>query len=250
MEADVPAGTNEPWMFPASTDEIRLLLQFRAKLVTLLFSLHLEASQTSYPVMRPLVFHYATDGNERSLTESFEFLLGRDLLIAPVIAENATRRSVYFPGSEDESWCDLHTGTFYKGGNVTEVDAPLKGRTGGIPVFLRNNTGLVLRDVTFEENRDIDQSSRTVMLVSDPNLSEKEISVKWLEADGEEDDGQVYTFGIRAKSDASTVTITSYESNNSLAVTRIKVILHPSDQRVLVAPSGINVAANEATINL
>ena len=251
METDSPAGTNEPWMFADCTDEIRRLLQFRSTLVTLLFSLHLEANETSYPIMRPLVFHYATDQNDRSRSESFEFLLGQDLLVAPVVAENTTILSVYFPGEGTEKWCDLHTGKFYEGGKVEVVDAPLQGRKGGIPVFIRNNTGLVLRDVTFEENRDVDKGTRTVLLISDPNARGVDIVVKWKEADGEEDDREVYDFAVHAKATSSSqVTITSVAVNPRAMITSMTVRLHESDTRTLLGPPGSTVTNNQVTLSI
>jgi len=64
--------------------------------------------------MRPLVFHYANDKNDQSREESFSWMLGRDLLVAPVLEEHHTNKVVYFPG-DDEWWCDLHDGTWYQG---------------------------------------------------------------------------------------------------------------------------------------
>ncbi|HAQ52734.1 MAG TPA: alpha-glucosidase, partial [Lachnospiraceae bacterium] len=54
------------------------------------------------PVMRPLFYHY---DEPRAYTESLEYLLGRDILVAPVIDKGATTKTVYLP--EDE-WVHLY----------------------------------------------------------------------------------------------------------------------------------------------
>ena len=79
-------------------------------------------------VVRPLFFYYDEDEAYR---EGHEYLLGRDILVAPVMRPKATQRKVYLP--EDE-WIHLWSQKEYKGGTYT-VDAPY----GQIPVFVRKN---------------------------------------------------------------------------------------------------------------
>jgi alpha-glucosidase len=50
----------------------------------------------------------------------YEYLLGRDILVAPVIRPGAVTRRVYLPKDE---WIHLCTQNVYHGGYVT-VDAP------------------------------------------------------------------------------------------------------------------------------
>jgi len=85
-----------------------------------------ETVENGTPVIRPLFYHY---DEEKAYTEKSQYLLGRDVLVAPVLKEGATSRQVYFP---DDTWIHLFTGKRYEGG-VTEVDAPI----GFPPVFMR-----------------------------------------------------------------------------------------------------------------
>jgi sulfoquinovosidase len=78
------------------------------------------------PVMRPLFLHY-DDARLYNLKD--EYLLGRDLLVAPVIVEGATSRSVVFP---NDTWIHVWTGKVFNGGRH-QIDAPL----GHIPLFYR-----------------------------------------------------------------------------------------------------------------
>ncbi|MCR5523597.1 MAG: alpha-glucosidase [Clostridia bacterium] len=79
-------------------------------------------------VVRPLFFYY---DEKFAYTECYEYLLGRDVLVAPVIRPGESRREVYLP---DDEWIHFFSGKEYKGGHVT-VDAPL----GCPPVFYRKN---------------------------------------------------------------------------------------------------------------
>ena len=79
-------------------------------------------------VVRPLFFYY---DEKEAYNNGYEYLLGRDILVAPVMRPNANKRKVYLP--EDE-WIHLWSQKEYKGG-VYEIDAPY----GQIPVFVRKN---------------------------------------------------------------------------------------------------------------
>jgi alpha-glucosidase len=85
-------------------------------------------AETGVGVVRPLFFCY---NEERAFTERTEYLLGRDILVAPVLKKGAVRRDVYLP---DDKWIELSTGKAF-GGGVYTVDAPI----GRIPVFYRRN---------------------------------------------------------------------------------------------------------------
>lgn len=79
-------------------------------------------------VVRPLFFYY---DEEKAYAESYEYLLGRDILVAPVIQKGAQLRQVYLP---EDDWIELSTGRNLKGG-LYVVEAPI----GKIPVFYRKN---------------------------------------------------------------------------------------------------------------
>ena len=79
-------------------------------------------------VIRPLFFYY---DEEKAYAESYEYLLGRDILVAPVIKKGAELRQVYLP---EDDWIELSTGRELKGG-LYVVEAPI----GKIPVFYRKN---------------------------------------------------------------------------------------------------------------
>lgn len=120
---------NEPWMYPEVLPIIREWIEFRYRLIPYLYSLFFEASQTGHPIIRPLVYEFPRDA--RCHTESFDFMLGPNLLVASVLEEGARTRRVYLPAADD--WRDFYTGVNYRGGTEIEVDAPLER----IPLLVR-----------------------------------------------------------------------------------------------------------------
>lgn len=79
-------------------------------------------------VIRPLFFYY---DEKNAYEEKYEYLFGRDILVAPVIEAGVKTRRVYLP---KDKWIHIASGREYAGGFVT-VDAPL----GHPAVFVRRD---------------------------------------------------------------------------------------------------------------
>jgi sulfoquinovosidase len=96
---------------------------YRKKLVA-------EAAARGWPVVRPLFLHYPGDPNTYGLR--YQFLLGRDLMVAPVLDKGADAVDVYFP--EGSRWTSLWSGADAgKAGAWVRMPAPI----GEPAVFLR-----------------------------------------------------------------------------------------------------------------
>jgi len=93
-----------------------------------------EAEERGLPVVRPLFLHYPDDETVRELHT--QFLLGRDMLVAPIVEKGARERRVYVPGDED-IWTHLWTDEEYEAGSHS-VGAPV----GEPPVFYRSDADL------------------------------------------------------------------------------------------------------------
>ncbi|MBZ0310712.1 MAG: glycoside hydrolase family 31 protein, partial [Anaerolineae bacterium] len=136
-------SVNEPWMYPEILPLVREIIQFRYRLIPYLYTLFFEAARSAVPIIRPLVYAFPDD--PRCQTESFDFMLGDNLLVASVLEEGARTREVYLPKGKD--WYDFHLGTGYKGGQTITVDAPLER----IPLFVPSGgllpMGKVMRHV-------------------------------------------------------------------------------------------------------
>lgn len=80
--------------------------------------------------MRPLFVDFPADASAWDVSD--QFLLGPDVLVAPVLAPGLTARRVYLPAGA--SWTDAVTGARHDGGVTVEAEAPAER----IPVFLRD----------------------------------------------------------------------------------------------------------------
>lgn len=90
-----------------------------------ILSLAKEAAKTGEPIIRYLDYVYPGQGLER-VTDCF--LLGDDVLVAPVLKKGETVRRVALPKGE---WRYLPTGEVFAGGETVTVNAPLSV----LPVF-------------------------------------------------------------------------------------------------------------------
>jgi alpha-glucosidase len=120
--ADESSPRQEPWSFgEEALAQVRAALERRMRLLPTLYTLFEEARRTGAPICRPLFF---ADTTLRRAEDAF--LLGDDLLVAPVLEPGATSRSVALPAG---AWF-----TFPDGAPATAAIAAPPGTT---PVFAR-----------------------------------------------------------------------------------------------------------------
>ena len=120
----------EPWMFRKSADIIREAILLRYRMTPYLYSAEYEANQTGAPIMRALVYEFQNDPNVYE--QNFEFLYGRDILVANVIEPGAKTRKVYLPAGC--KWYDWNNNfACYEGGQTVEVPVDITT----IPLFVR-----------------------------------------------------------------------------------------------------------------
>jgi len=109
-------------------DHVRTAIKLRYRLLPYLYACFLKASETGAPVQRPLVFDHQYDATVRDIDD--QYLLGSDLLIAPVVGPGVTARQVYLPAGD---WYDWHTGELIGGSRFLTVATPLDR----IPIYAR-----------------------------------------------------------------------------------------------------------------
>src|SRR5260370_38340710 len=98
--------------------------------------------------MGPVVLSLPKDPEVLNLSD--EYLLGRDLLVAPILNEGATERIVYLPAG---TWIDLWSDIVYTGPRTVNVSAPLET----LPLFVRQGAILPMGpDVQYSSERPLD----------------------------------------------------------------------------------------------
>lgn len=138
-----PSRDRTPWNVaersgdPSVLDAIRRLVNLRGRLVPYLADQGRKAVEEGLPLMRALFFE--TD-DERLWEFADQYLLGNDLLVAPVTEPGVTRRSVYVPAG---AWVEAWGREPVDGPGVVQLGAPL----GYPPVLIRAGAPAWLLDV-------------------------------------------------------------------------------------------------------
>jgi alpha-glucosidase len=119
----------EPWRFGKYYEDIiRRYLKLRYELLPFLYTTLAEAHRTGVPLFRPLLLNYQDDPNTYNLDD--QFMVGEDLLVAPILSAGQTQRLVYLPPGV---WYDYWTNKKFTGGSMVRVEAPLET----VPMFIR-----------------------------------------------------------------------------------------------------------------
>ena len=128
----------EPWVFGEPfTSIIRNYLRLRYRLMPYLYSLAWEVSQTGHPFVRPLFWNEPQSAELWQIDN--EFMLGENLLVAPLLEEGQKRRSVYLPAGH---WFSLWDEQIYSGPGEVEIECGLEN----IPVFVRQGSLLPMEE--------------------------------------------------------------------------------------------------------
>jgi alpha-D-xyloside xylohydrolase len=128
---------NEIWSFgPEVEAHLVACIALRERLRPYLAEQMRITARTGLPPMRPLLLEFPSDPDAWDVDD--QFMLGSDLLVAPVLEAGARARQLYLPAGE--SWRDAWDGTHHEGGQSVTVDAPI----GRIPVFQRAKSALHL----------------------------------------------------------------------------------------------------------
>ncbi len=113
------------WQFDSDAEtlgHLARMVRFHVALAPYLKAAIAENSRTGLPVMRPLFLGHEED--EASWTVKDEYLLGGEMLVAPVVREGALSRTVHLPGA---AWVHAWSGRRYGSAGPAEVliEAPL-----------------------------------------------------------------------------------------------------------------------------
>jgi sulfoquinovosidase len=122
-------GTKMPWDFDDQTlAQWRKYGTLHTKALPLIRDLWEQGTKTGAPIVRP--FWLAFPGDATARKQDQQWMLGEDILVAPVVAKGATEREVYFPAG---CWEHGETGVRYEGGQSLKVPAPITQ----LPWFVR-----------------------------------------------------------------------------------------------------------------
>lgn len=118
----------EPWYFGERALTIfRQFAQLRYRLFPYIYSCAHQATRNGMPVLRAMPLAFPFDPN--CANKDFQFMLGPDLLVAPVIREDQVC-NVYLPPGE---WFDFWSDQILKGPLTLKLEVPIDR----IPIYVR-----------------------------------------------------------------------------------------------------------------
>ena len=127
------APPREPWEYDdAFVDEFRRTMEMRYGLLPYLYAQAKDASRRGHPLLRALFFEFPGDPTSWLIED--EYMLGSDLLVAPLFGETLERQVYLPPGA----WIDYQTGRPYEGGRWHRLEA------GAVPIVVLVREGAVL----------------------------------------------------------------------------------------------------------
>ena len=141
MHRQVRSNRQYPWSFGAeATANYLFYAQLHTALFPYLYTCAQQCSTSGLPILRPLVLMNQADPNTYGLQHTY--LLGDDLLVAVVVTNLATTRTVYLPAG---NWYDFFTQQRFSGGrniswsNANQTRLPLFVREGAILPMISTN---------------------------------------------------------------------------------------------------------------
>jgi alpha-D-xyloside xylohydrolase len=125
----------EPWHYGKTALEVvQYYARLRYRLIPYLMACADEAAKTGLPLLRHMKLEFPDDPYTDQIED--QYMLGGDILVAPVINEGARSRPVFFPSG---TWWSIDDATLMvEGPGFAEMDAPLNR----IPVFARGGAVL------------------------------------------------------------------------------------------------------------
>jgi alpha-glucosidase (family GH31 glycosyl hydrolase) len=121
-------GAIDMWSNGQTVDTWRRFARFHNALVPYLYAYAARAHATGEPTMRHLVLRYPDQ--PEALRQDHQYLLGDELLVAPVVEPGAATRRVWFPPG---TWYGFWDDAVFEGPGYRDVPAPIAT----IPLFAR-----------------------------------------------------------------------------------------------------------------
>ena len=120
----------EVFAFDSITEKITSeYLRLRYQLIPFVYSYAYKTYKKGETLIRPLFFEF---NDSLARHQDFQYMFGKELLIAPVLDEDKTKQDVYLPDA-NQVWIDFWNNKTYRGGQTINYDAPLDI----IPVFVK-----------------------------------------------------------------------------------------------------------------
>jgi alpha-glucosidase (family GH31 glycosyl hydrolase) len=169
----------QAWVYgPIAEHAARHALDLRYELLPYIYSYARLNTEGGVGLVRPLFWEFPND--RTAAAQQDEWMFGDALLVAPVLTEGATSRSIYLPSGQ---WFDFAGGQCYAGGRNIALKTDAK-TWNDIPLFVRKGSIVATQPVEqFVEERPVSEITLDIF----PSESSASFVVY-------DDDGQTYRY--------------------------------------------------------
>ena len=139
--ATTRSRAHEPFAFNQKVEGlVRQAIQLRYELLPFWYNEFYNSSQTGLPIMRPMFLNYQNDENCYSTAAQYQFMLGDNLLIAPVLLSTDKFKKFYLP---EGRWYDWNENKSVTGGEWCVIEVPLDK----IPIFIKEGGIIPMQEI-------------------------------------------------------------------------------------------------------
>lgn len=117
-----PWMSKEPWCYRAETEGILTeILQLRHRLIPYLFSMNVQGSESSLPLVQPMYWEYPSRGEAYEVPNQYYF--GSAMIVAPIVhpRDQRTNRAHVKVWLPPQRYVDIFTGYIYDGDRVLDM---------------------------------------------------------------------------------------------------------------------------------
>jgi len=208
------------------------MLNLRYTLVPHWYTSFEESSRLGTPLLRPLWFD--SPGDEEAYNHETLFFVGRSLLVAPVVEEGKSKKTVYFPKG---IFYDFYTGAAYEGGKSYEFEA-INGR---VPLFAK--AGAVIATQEPRQYVGDPEADNTIIFKVFPGPEGTDSETSFYEDDGE---SYAYKNGEYAK---RAISVKTEPGKNLITVGAREGSFDPGVRSIEVKILGISAKPASVTLN-
>jgi alpha-glucosidase len=119
-EGNIPARFHQVYTDEAAVKHFATMGKIHYALKEYMAFLSKQATEKGYPMVRHPYLNFPEDSNTFNI--KYQYMLGEDLLVLPVIQKGQTSVEGYFPKG---SWKHVLTGEIVEGGEIRKVQAPI-----------------------------------------------------------------------------------------------------------------------------
>ncbi len=130
----------EPWAFGEEVENnVKKIMSLRYELLPFFYNEFYNASQTGVPIIRSMFLNYQEDNECYTNNAQYQFMIGDNLLVAPVLSENENSKKLYLPVGK---WLDWWSNRVYDGNQWIFVEAPINK----IPLFIKEGAVIPMQE--------------------------------------------------------------------------------------------------------